>query len=214
MLTVNPDRVVVERMLADGLLRCPECSGVLVAWGNVPRRYVRHGNGEEEMISLRRTICSLRHEGGRRRTHVLLPAYLLGRRLDVVETIWSVLRARAGGSGWRRLVALAGRAASTVRGWAGRASSRAPMIRDRFTQVEHLLVSASGGDMARVAPAGSGLGDAVAQVGVCLAALRRALPAASARDVARAVTVLSDGWLLGTCRLRSLLPGSNIFAHL
>ena len=145
---------------------------------------------------------------------MLLPAYLLGRRLDVVETIWAVVRARGDRWGWRRQTALVGRAASTVRGWSGRACDRAEMIRVRFVQVEHLLVSADGDDMSRVAPAGSVLGDAVAQIGVCLAAVRRALPRVIAMGVARVVTVLSDGWLLGTRRLRSLLPGSNISTHL
>jgi len=214
LLTVNPDRDVVEQMLADGLLRCPDCAGVLSRWGHVARRFVRHVNGDEERTCLRRTICPLRDDHGCGRTHVLLPAFLLGRRLDVVETIWSVLRAGVDGLGWRRQAALVGRAASTVRGWVGRARQRAGVIRDRFVQVEHLVVTADGDDMVRVAPAGSGLGDAVAQIGVCLAAVRRALPGVIAMGVARVVTVLSDGWLLGTRRLRSLLPGSNISAHL
>jgi hypothetical protein len=150
----------------------------------------------------------LSDDGGCGRTHVLLPAFLLGRRLDVVEVIWSALRACVDGLGWRRQAALVGRPASTVRGWVARARSRAGVIRDRFAQVEHLLVTADGDDMARVAPTGSGLGEAVAQIGVCLAALRRARPAAlAAMGVARVVAVLSGGWLLGTRDLRSLLPG-------
>jgi hypothetical protein len=82
------------------------------------------------------------------------------------------------------------------------------MVRDRFAQLEHLLVAADGEDMARVAPTGSGLGDAVAQIAVCLAALRRARPAVpAAMGVARVVAALSGGWLLGTRTLRPLLPG-------
>jgi hypothetical protein len=192
-------------MLADGLLRCPDCAGVLARWGHVARRFVRDSTGAVEKLRLRRTICPLSDEGGCGRTHVLLPAFLLGRRLDVVEVIWSVLRACVDGWGWRRLV---GRPASTVRGWTARARVRAGMIWDRFTQLEHMLVAADGDDMTRVAPAGSGLGDAVAQVGVCLAALRRYRPAVlSAMSVARTVAVLSGGWLLGTRTLRPLLPG-------
>jgi hypothetical protein len=206
VLTVGPDPVAVEQMLADGLLRCPDCAGVLSRWGHVPRRFVRHVNGDEEKIRLRRTICPSRDDHGCGRTHVLLPAFLLGRRLDVVETIWSALRACADGLGWRRQAALVGRAASTVRGWVARARRRAGVIRDRFVRVEHLLVAADGDDMARVAPAGGGLGDAVAQIGVCLAALRRARPRVL-MGAARLVAALSDGWLLGTGRLRPLLPG-------
>jgi len=143
---------------------------------------------------------------------VLLPAFLLGRRLDVVETIWLVLRARQDGSGWRRLVTLAGRAASTLRGWTGRAAERASMIRVRFTQLEYLLVSTAGADMARVEPAGGALGDVLAQAGACLAALGRDVVVRA--GVARAVAVLSGGWLLGSGPLRPVHLGSNIFAHL
>jgi hypothetical protein len=161
-----------------------------------------------EKVRLRRTICALTDDGGCGRTHVLLPAFLLGRRLDVVEVIWSALRACVDGLGWRRLAAMVDRPASTVRRWVGRARSRAGVIRDRFTQLEHLLVAADGDDMARVAPTSGGLGDAVAQIGVCLAALRRARPAVLASmSVARTVVVLSGGWLLGTRPLRSVLPG-------
>jgi hypothetical protein len=149
----------------------------------------------------------LTDDGGCGRTHVLLPAFLLGRRLDVVEVIWSALRACVDGLGWRRLAALVDRPVSTVRGWTTRARARAGLIRDRFTQLEHLLVAADGDDMTRVAPAGSGLGDAVAQIGVCLAALRRARPAVlSAMSVGATVAVLSGGWLLGTRTLRPVLP--------
>jgi hypothetical protein len=195
-------------MLTDGLLRCPDCAGALTRWGHVARRFVRHATGAVEKIRLRRAICPLTDDSGCGRTHVLLPAFLLGRRLDVVEVIWSALGACVDGLGWRRRAALVGRPASTVRGWTARARDRAVVIRGRFTQLEHLLVAADGDGMARVAPAGSGLSDAVAQIGVCLAALRRARPAVlTAMGVARVVAVLSGGWLLGTRDLRPLLPG-------
>jgi hypothetical protein len=206
LLTVGADPVVVEQMLADGLLRCPDCAGVLARWGYVARRFVRDTTGAVVGIRVRRTICVVRGERGCGRTHVLLPAYLLGRRLDVVETIWAALRACVDGSGWRRQTALVGRPASTVRGWVARARARAGVIRDRFAQVEHLLVAGDGEDMARVAPALGALGDAVAQIGVCLAALHRARPGVLAGiGAARAVAALSDGWLLGTRRLRRVL---------
>lgn len=208
MLTVGPDCAAVEQMLADGLLRCPDCAGPLSRWGFVARRFVRDVTGAVERMRLRRAICPLTDSGGCGRTHVLLPAFLLGRRLDVVEVIWSALRACVDGLGWRRLVALVDRPASTVRGWIGRARSRAGWIRDRFAQLEHMLVAADGEAMARVAPTGGVLGDAVAQIGVCLAALRRARPVVLvAGNVARMVAVLSGGWLLGTAALRPVLAG-------
>jgi hypothetical protein len=100
---------------------------------------------------------------------------------------------------------------STVRGWVARAVTRAAMILGHFVRAEHVLVTAVGAAMARVAPTGSRWGDAVAQVGVVLAALRRG---GRATLVHEAVSVLSGGWLLGTCRLRPLLPDSNISTHL
>jgi hypothetical protein len=207
LVTVGPDSGVVEQMLADGLLRCPDCAGPLSRWGHVAQRFVRDATGEVRRIRLRRTICPLAGDSGCGRTHVLLPAFVLGRRLDVVEVVWSALRACADGLGWRRLAALVDRPASTVRGWVCRARGRAELIRDRFARLEHLLVAADGEDMARVAPAGGVLGDAVAQIGVCLAALRRARPAVlAAMSVARMVSVLSGGWLLGTRTWRPVFP--------
>jgi Domain of unknown function (DUF6431) len=211
LLTVSPRSRLVEQMLADGLLRCPDCSGVLAPWGHAWRRSVRLLTGEFTELKLRRVICPARGDHGCGRTHVLLPAFLLARRWDVAELIWAALRARAEGWGWRRQVALVGRAVSTVRGWVARAVARAVLILGHFVQAEHVLVTAAGAAMARVSPTGSRWGDAVAQVGVVLAVLCR-----GGRDalVHEAVSVVSGGWLLGTRGLRPLLPGSNISTHL
>lgn len=215
MLTVGPDPVVVEQMLTDGLLACPDCGGVLSGWGRTRPRSLRRASGVEERLRLRRAICPVRTADGCGRSHVLLPALLLERRLDVVEVIWSAVRARAAGLGWRRLVALVGRPASTVRGWVVRAVRRAQAIRDRFTDVEHLLAKAAGEDMDRVAPTGNPLCDAVAQIGVCVAALRRTRACAvRAVSPARAVAVLSGGLLLSTKIFKPLALVVNTNAHL
>jgi hypothetical protein len=215
VLTVGPDPVVVEQMLADGLLACPDCGGVLSGWGYTRRRSLRRASGVEERLRLRRAICRLIGIDGCGRSHVLLPALMLERRLDEVEVIWSVVRARADGLGWRRLVALVGRPASTVRGWAARAGQRAGLIRDRFTEAEHLLAKTAGEDMDRVAPTGNPLRDAVAQIGVCVAMLRRTQGTA-VRTVspARVVAVLSGGLLLSTKILKPLTMIINTGAHL
>jgi len=202
-------------MLADGLLECPDCGGVLSGWGYARPRSVRRASGAEERLRLRRAICPARDAVGCGRSHVLLPALLLERRLDEVEVIWAAVRARADGLGWRRLVALIGRPASTVRGWATRAARRASMIRDRFAEAEHLLAKADGGDMDRVAPTGDPLRDAVAQIGVFLAALRRGRgPAVAAVSPARAVAALSGGRLLSEKILRPLTMINNTGARL
>lgn len=215
MLTVSADPVVVEQMLADGLLACPGCGGVLSGWGYTRPRSLRRASGVEERLRLRRAMCPLRNADGCGRSHVLLPALLLQRRLDEVEVIWSVVRGRADGLGWRRLVAMVGRPASTVRGWVTRAAQRAGMIRGWFTEAEHLLAKAAGEDMERVAPTGDPLRDAVAQIGVCVAMLRRTQGTA-VRTVspARVVAVLSGGLLLSTKILKPPVMIINTGAHL
>jgi hypothetical protein len=111
----------------------------------------------------------------------------------MAELIWAALRARADGWGWRRQVARVGRAVSTVQGLVARAVARGVLVLAHFVQAEHVLVSVDGAVMARVAPTGSRWGDVVAQVGVVLAALRRAGQAVAVHE---AVSVLTGGLLL------------------
>jgi hypothetical protein len=204
LLSVGPDPVVVERMLVDGELRCPDCGGVLARWGWVAARFVRVLAGTVKRVRLRRAICSVAHVDGCGRSHVLLPRFLLGRRLDEVGLIWSVVRARAAGWGWRRAARWAGRPASTVRGWLARFADRAQVIRHGFADLERVVSGADGGDMDRLVPAGGLVGDAVAQIGACLAALRRGRgEAVFTVSPAQVVAVLSGGWLLGRGALRA-----------
>jgi hypothetical protein len=204
LLSVGPDPVVVERMLVGGELRCPDCGGVLARWGWAAARFVRDLAGGVRRVRLRRGICSGTGVDGCGRSHVLLPRWLLGRRLDGVGLIWSVLVARAGGWGWRRAAELAGRPASTVRGWLARFADRAPAIRAVFADLERLL--GDGGGMDRLVPAGGPLPDAVAQVGACLAALCRCW--------GEVVAVLSGGWLLGSRPFRPTGLWINTFPRL
>ena len=213
LLSVGVDPVVVEQMLVDGRLRCPDCGGVLARWGWAAARFVRVVAGGVKRVRLRRAICP--DGGGCGRSHVLLPRFLLGRRLDEVDVIWSVLRARAGGWGWRRAVRWAVRPASTVRGWLTRFAGRAQMIRHGFAGLERLVSAAGGGDMDRLVPAGGVLGDAVAQIGVCLAAVRRGWGGSVFTvSPAQVVAVLSGGWLLGRRGLRVTGLWINTSPHL
>jgi hypothetical protein len=144
---------------------------------------------------------------------VLLPRLLLGRRLDEVGLIWSALVARAGGWGWRKVVELAGRPAATVRGWLARFADRAEAVGQVFAGLEQLLADGSGMD--RLTPAGGPVADAVAQVGACLAALRRSRgEAVLTVSAAQVVAVLSGGWLLGSRPLRAAGLWINTFPHL
>jgi hypothetical protein len=45
VLTVNGDRDVVQKQLADGELGCPSCGGILGGWGNAVTRPVRQLEG-------------------------------------------------------------------------------------------------------------------------------------------------------------------------
>ena len=99
MLSVNPDPVLVERKLVSGELCCPDCGRRLAPWGHAATRFVREVAESVRQIRPRRAICS--GAGGCGRTHVLLPRFCLGRRVDVVAVIWAALLARAAGRGWR-----------------------------------------------------------------------------------------------------------------
>lgn len=114
-----------------------------------------------------------------------------------MAVIWAALVNRAAGWGWRRITAVAGRPASTVRGWLTRFGAHAEPIRVGFSRLERL--AGVGADMDRLAPAGSPVADAVAQIGAACAAVRRmggsAVVAVSAAEV---VAACSGGWLLGS----------------
>jgi hypothetical protein len=202
-------------MLAGGQLRCPDCGGVLARWGYAAARFVRVLAGALERVRLRRAICPVAGFDGCGRSHVLLPRFLLGRRLDEVGLIWSVLVARAEGWGWRRAAGLARRPASTVRGWLARFACRAEAVRQGFADLERLVSAAGGAGMDRLVPAGGPLADAVAQVGACLAALRRSRgESVFTVSPAQVVAVLSGGWLLGRRPLRATGLWINTSPHL
>jgi hypothetical protein len=129
--------------------------------------------------------------------------------LDEVAVIWSVLVARAEGWGWRRAAGLAGRPASTVRGWLARFADRAEAVRRSFAELERLVSAADGADMDRLVPAGGRLSDAVAQIGACLAAVRRSRGSVFTVSAAQVVAVLSGGWLLG----RRALPAGGLWIN-
>lgn len=203
MLSVNPDPVLVERKLVSGELGCPDCGRRLAPWGHAATRFVREVAESVRQIRPRRGICS--GAGGCGRTHVLLPRFCLGRRVDVVAVIWAALLARAAGQGWRRITAAAGRPASTVRGWLSRFAGHAEPIRAAFGWLEY---HAAGGDLDRLIPAGGPAADAVAQIGAACAAVRRAAgPAVFTVSAAEMVAACSGGWLLGS---RPPAPGAGL----
>lgn len=194
LLSVGVDSVLVESQLVAGELCCPDCGQRVAPWGWAAARFVRAAGGVVRRLRPRRAICSA--EAGCGRSHVLLPRFLLGRRVDEVAVIWAALTARAAGRGWRKISEVVGCPASTVRGWLSRFAAHAGSIRAAFVWLEHRLAGGQGMD--RLAPAGSPIGDAVAQIGAACAAVRRGFgEAVLAVSPAEMVAACSGGWLLG-----------------
>lgn len=212
MLSVGPVASVVETQLLAGELRCPVCGGRLAPWGYAALRFVRVGGGVVRRIRPRRAICS--GPAGCGRSHVLLPRWFLGRRLDEVAVIWVALLAAARGEGWRKITARVGCPASTVRGWLARFAGRAGRIGELFARVER-LVAAGGSDMDRLVPQATPVGDAVAQIGAGLAAVRRAYGGrVFTVSPAEVVAAVCGGWLLGTGPFAITRVWINMSPHL
>jgi hypothetical protein len=162
MLTVETDAGAVEERLRSGRLACPGCAGVLAGWGRARARTVRGPDGLV-WISPRRARCI-----GCRATHVLLRVLVLVRRADTVVVIGAALAGRAAGLGHRRIAALLGRAAETVRGWLRRFAGRVEAVRVVFTQWCRALAP----DPVLPGPAGSAWADALAAIGAAAAAMK------------------------------------------
>ncbi len=75
----------------------------------------------------------------------------------------------ASGAGWRRVAALAGAPGMTVRGWLRCFGARAERVRVFFTRAG----LATGVDLPAAGPSGSVLGDALAALGLLVAAVRQ-----------------------------------------
>jgi hypothetical protein len=163
VLTVNGDGAVVERQLAGGELGCPVCGGVLGGWGHARERRVRVAGAADVRVRPRRSRCR-----GCGATHVLLPAWCLLRRADAAAVIGAALVAAAGGAGHRLAARLAGRAASTVRGWLRRFAVRAEAVRVFFTVLlagtapDPVMPAGPGGTVAAAVSAAAGAAAAVA----------------------------------------------------
>ena len=97
---------------------CPACAGPMMFWSGY-RRHVRAA-GRCRKIFVPRLRCA-----PCRVSHALLPAFTLALRLDVAETIGSVLAEVAGGGcGVRPAADRAGVPYTTARGWVRRFGAR------------------------------------------------------------------------------------------
>ena len=187
MLTVNGDRDEVERQLAGGELACPSCGGVLGGWGNGRLRPVRTAEGPDAEVVPRRSRC--RQCKG---THVLLPAWCLLRRADAAAVIGAALEAAAGGDGHRKIAGVAGRAASTVRGWLRRFAGRAEAVRVFFT----VLLARTGPDPVMPAGAAGPVAAAVSAIAGAAVAVAARWPLLGEVPVWTAASAASGGLLL------------------
>lgn len=147
-------------------------------------RYVRAG-GRCRKIFVPRLRC-----GRCRVSHALLPAFVLAWRLDVAETVGSVIGQVAGVCGVRPAAARAGVPHTTARGWVRRFSGRAVEFGVGFAA---LAVELGGEPLAPAADAGR----------FALAAIRAAFEAAAGLP----------GWLaLGPWRFASAVSGGRLIA--
>ncbi len=185
MLIVGVDPAVVEADLAARRLACPDCGAVLRPWGWSCERELRSRAGGRRFRP-RRSICC-----GCSRTHVLLPEDGLARRRDAVADIGDALVAKAAGSGHRSIASRLGVPAATVRGWLRRFGLMAEQIREHFTRWAVALDPMLG----PVEPAGSPFADAVAAIGVAVAAAVRRFGSHAPWSVAAGLTC---GGLLAT----------------
>ena len=188
MLTVNGDRGVVERQLAEGELECPSCGGLLSGWGRARPRPVRMLAGLDEVL----VPCRSRCRQGCGGTHVLLPAQLLSRRADAGAVIGAALEAAAAGAGHRKTAAGLGRPPSTVRGWLRRFAGRAEQVRVFFT----VLLARTSPDPVMPAGAAGPVAAAVSAVAGAAAAVTQRWPAVGVVPVWAAASAASGGLLL------------------
>ena len=100
-------------------------------------------------------------------THVLSPAWLVPRRRDGAQVIGEALRQAAAGAGHRVIARRLGRPPGTVRGWLRAARARSELLRASAVRWACAL---DAGELARVAPAGSSLGDTVEALAIAVRA--------------------------------------------
>jgi Domain of unknown function (DUF6431) len=162
---------------------CPGCAGPLVFWSGY-RRYVRAA-GRCRKIFVPRLRC-----GPCRVSHALLPAFVLAWRLDVAETVGTVLAEVGGGEcGVRLAAARAGVPHTTARGWVRRFAARAPAVGAAFA-----ALSAELGGPVITPPAAAGR-FALAGIGAAFAAAA-ALPGWAGLGAWRFACAVTGGRLI------------------
>ncbi len=147
---------VSEAELTSGKLSCPSCDGVLRPWGHARSRTNRMCDGVKT-VRPRRSRC-----GECSKTSVLLPDYLLVRRVDEAAVIGSALVQKAEGLGHRKIAQNICRPETTVRGWVRCFSEKLEIRLEHFTSWA-LALDAT---LSEIAPTGSLFGDAISAIGI------------------------------------------------
>lgn len=185
----------VEAMLAAGVgptraagAPCPACGGVLVGAWRGYERAVRIC-GRVRRLRIARTRCARC-----RRTHALVPSFVVAGRLDGAMSVGLALALAARGAGHRPIAARLDLPATTVRGWLRRLRARALAHAARVGRMAAVL-----GARGARPPPGTGP----------LAALWRVLTAL--RRAARAH--LGPAGLLGRAGLLVAVIGPALLAH-
>ena len=160
-LIVASDPEVVENELRNGELICPFCKGVLQPWGNARSRTIRMCNGTKTLCPRRSRCrdCS--------KTSVLLPDYLLVRRVDEAAVIGSALVQKARGLGHRKIALNISRPETTVRGWIRRFRKNSEILLEHFTNWALALDVT----LSEITPAGSLFADAISAIGIAVRSL-------------------------------------------
>jgi hypothetical protein len=187
VLTVAISEQQLEAELEAGVLACPACSARLSPWGFARSREVRMLAGTRS-VRPRRAWC-----GDCGATHVLCPAWSVPRHRDGAEVIGEALRQAAAGAGHRVIARRLGRPPGTVRGWLRAARARSELLRVTGLRWAYAL---DPGELARVEPAGSSLGDAVQALAIAVRAWTLRFGNQHAGGWERAVA-LTGGLLLG-----------------
>ena len=160
-LIVSSDPDVGEVELLDGKLSCPSCNGVLRPWGHARSRTIRMSDGLKA-VRPRRSRCR-----DCSKTSVLLPDYLLVRRVDEAAVIGSALVQKAGGIGHRKIALDICRPETTVRGWIRRFRENSEILLEHFVNWA-LALDAT---LSEIVPVGSLFGDAINAIGIAARSL-------------------------------------------
>ncbi len=160
-LIVSSDPEVSESELLDGRLSCPFCDGVLRPWGHTRCRTIRMRDGVKP-VRPRRSRCR-----DCSKTQVLLPDYLLVRRVDEAAVIGEALVQKAKGSGYRKIAKDICRPETTVRGWIRRFGEMLEILAEHFLSWA-LALDAT---LSEIAPVGSLFENALSAIGIAVRSL-------------------------------------------